>query len=115
MAAGILPGRRGLPASAALAETRYQVYVGSRELSRLGCERRGAAVDFIVEHEIMLEVARWIVANLPFDRLYFYGDELPVRVSFGPEQTRRVVRMVVGRAGRLVPRVVLPGSFLAEP
>lgn len=49
------------------------------------CERRGAAVDFIVDDESMLEVAQWIVANTPFDRLYFYGDREPVHVSFGPK------------------------------
>jgi hypothetical protein len=34
------------------------------------CERLGAAVDFIVDDEDMLEVARWVAANMPFDRLY---------------------------------------------
>jgi hypothetical protein len=66
------------------------------------CDRLGAAVDFIVEDESMLEVAPWIVANTPFDRLYFYGDDLPLHVSCGPEQSRQVVRMVAGKSGRLV-------------
>jgi hypothetical protein len=29
-------------------------------------------VDFIVEDESMLEAVQWIVANMPFDRFYFY-------------------------------------------
>ncbi|WP_295400704.1 DNA phosphorothioation-associated putative methyltransferase [uncultured Thiocystis sp.] len=81
----------------------------AHELNRLGkpvCERLGAAVDFIVEDESMLEVARWIVANTPFDRLYFYGDDLPIHVSHGPNQDRQIVMMSAGKAGRLVPRVV---------
>ena len=69
------------------------------------CARLGAAVDFIVEDENMREVARWIVANTPFDRLYFYGDDLPLHVSHGPEQARQVVMMVAGPSGRLLPRV----------
>lgn len=54
------------------------------ELNRKGepvCPRLGAAVDFLVEDEDMEEVARWIVQNLPFDRLYYYGKNRPVHVS----------------------------------
>ena len=79
------------------------------------CERLGAAVDFIVDDESMLEVAQWIVANTPFDRLYFYGDDLPLHVSYGPEHSRQVVRMVVGQSGRLVPRVIALEQFVATP
>ncbi|AFL73685.1 DNA phosphorothioation-associated putative methyltransferase [Thiocystis violascens] len=81
----------------------------AHELNRLGkpvCDRLGAAVDFIVEDESMLEVARWIVANTPFDRLYFYGDDLPIHVSHGPNRDRQIVLMIAGKSGRLVPQVV---------
>ena len=88
------------------------------ELNRRGkrvCERLGAAVDFIVEDEDMLEVARWLVTNTPFDRLYFYGPDLPIHVSYGPENSRQVMRMVAaGKSGRLVPRVTSIGTFLEE-
>jgi len=80
----------------------------AHERNRLGspvCPRLGAAVDFIVEDESMLEVAQWVVANIPFDRLYFYGDDKPIHVSYGPDQSRQVVRMVPGKMGRLLPRV----------
>ena len=88
----------------------------ANELSRLGnpvCPRLGAAVDFLVEDESMLEVAQWVVEHTPFDRLYFYGDGLPVHVSYGPEHTRQVVRMMLGKSGRLVPRVTSVEAFLA--
>ena len=87
----------------------------AHELNRLSkpvCERLGAAVDFFVEDESMLEVAQWIVANTPFDRLYFYGDELPIHVSHGPNGDRQIVWMVAGQSGRLVPRVVSVETFL---
>jgi len=90
----------------------------AHELNRLGntvCPRLGAAADFIVEDESMLEVAQWIVENTPFDRLYFYGDDKPIHVSFGSEHSRQVVRMVVGASGRLVPRVTSREDFLALP
>ncbi|MBZ4195025.1 MAG: DNA phosphorothioation-associated putative methyltransferase [Candidatus Contendobacter sp.] len=91
----------------------------AHEVNRQGrpvCVRRGAAVDFIVEDENMLEVAQWIVANTPFDRLYFYAEGLPVHVSFGPNHDSQVVRMITAPSGRLVPQVMSGERFLAvEP
>jgi hypothetical protein len=37
------------------------------------CERMGAAADFIVDDEDLLEVPRWVAAHTPFDRLYISG------------------------------------------
>ncbi len=88
----------------------------AHELSRRGnpvCARLGAAVDFVIDDESMLEVAQWVVANTPFDRLYFYGDDKPVHVSFGPNHDRQIVRMATGKAGRLIPRVTSSTEFLA--
>lgn len=89
----------------------------SHEVNRRGnpiCVRLGAAVDFIVEDESMLDVARWVVANTPFDRLYFYGEDQPIHVSFGPNHDRQVVKMVSSKSGRLVPRVIACEDFLAS-
>lgn len=88
----------------------------SNELNRRGnpiCDRLGAAADFLVEDESMLEVAQWVVSNTPFDRLYFYGYEKPIHVSFGPNHDRQIVQMAVGKAGRLIPRVTSSAEFLA--
>jgi len=81
-------------------------------LGRIVCDRLGAAVDFIVEDEDMLEVAQWVAANTPFDRLYFYCSDRPVHVSCGPNRDRLIVRMVRSKSGRLVPRVVAVETFL---
>jgi hypothetical protein len=75
------------------------------------CERQGAACDFIVPDENMLEVAQWIVANTPFDRLYFYGNAKPLHVSYGEEHNRLIVLMLAGKSGRLVPKVVTAAVF----
>jgi DNA phosphorothioation-associated putative methyltransferase len=86
------------------------------EHNRLGrpvCKRLGAAADLLVEDEDMLEVARWVAMHTPFDRLYFYGRDLPIHVSFGPQHSRQVVRMLPGKGGRLVPRVVALEDFAA--
>ena len=69
------------------------------------CPRLGAAVDFIVQDESMLEVAEWVAANLPFDRLYYYGDTRPIHVSYGPEHNREFVEITETASGKRVPRV----------
>jgi DNA phosphorothioation-associated putative methyltransferase len=70
----------------------------------LVCSRLGAAADFLVQDENMREVADWIIANRPFDRLYFYGNYRPVHVSNGPEQKREAIEMVASKNNRLIPR-----------
>jgi DNA phosphorothioation-associated putative methyltransferase len=69
------------------------------------CSRLGAAVDFLVRDEDMFEVAQWIAANLPFDRLYFYGPDRPVHVSYGPDQSRSFVEMRESGTSRRIPYV----------
>jgi DNA phosphorothioation-associated putative methyltransferase len=68
------------------------------------CPRLGAAVDFIVEDENMREVADWVAENTLFDRLYFYGDDRPIHVSYGPEQKGEYIDLVVTEKGQRVPR-----------
>ena len=69
----------------------------AHERKRLGnhiCPRLGAAVDFIVEYEDMHEVAKWIYENIPFDRMYFYGCDKSLHISYGPDDSRYVARIV---------------------
>ena len=67
------------------------------------CDRLGAAVDFLVEDEDMLEVARWIHKHCAYDRMYFYGPIRPLHVSVGPDNSRQAYAMV-DTGGRLMPR-----------
>ena len=86
------------------------------ECNRLGnpiCERLGIASDFIVEDESMLEVARWVVTHTNFDRLYFYGDDRPIHVSAGPENSKQVTLMLPSKtSNRLIPRSMTVTQFL---
>ena len=87
----------------------------SHEVKRTGrliCERKGAAVDFLVADEDMLEVAQWVVSHTPFDRLYFYGKDRPLHVSFGPDNSKQIVLMLAGPSGKRVPKVQKLDSFL---
>ncbi|MBG1252220.1 DNA phosphorothioation-associated putative methyltransferase [Burkholderia pseudomallei] len=79
----------------------------SHERSRRGdiiCPRLGAACDLLVRDEDMSEVADWIIANTPFDRLYFYGADRPVHVSWSERPARVAIDMVKAANGRLLPR-----------
>jgi len=75
------------------------------------CPRLGAAVDFSIADKNMLEVAQWIVSNTDFDRLYFYGEDRPIHVSFGPDHSKQAVRMVRSKNGNLMPSVTSVDKF----
>jgi len=80
--------------------------------SKIICSRLGAAVDFFVEDEDMMEVAKWIDENLIFDRMYFYGQERPLHISIGPEMLQQVTLMLPDKKGyRLIPRTLKIGEF----
>jgi DNA phosphorothioation-associated putative methyltransferase len=70
----------------------------------LVCTRGGAACDFIVDDEDMREVAQWILANVPVDRLYFYSADRPLHVSYAPSESGEAFEMVKTASGRVVPR-----------
>lgn len=57
---------------------------------RLICPRLGQACDLFVPQVSSWEVARFIVDETPFDRLYLYGENRPVHVSHGPDHARSV-------------------------
>lgn len=79
------------------------------EVKRSGqpiCCRLGQAVDFFVPGVSSVDVALWIVEKLPFDRLYFYGEDRPLHVSVGPDNSRQITAMLASANGRSVPRQV---------
>lgn len=82
----------------------------AHERNRVGrpiCDRFGAAVDFSVEDEDMLDVAKWIAENIPFDRMYVYGPELPIHISYGPQMTRQVTLMLPSpKSNTRMPKVI---------
>jgi DNA phosphorothioation-associated putative methyltransferase len=72
--------------------------------NNLICPRLGAAVDFLIEDENMREVADWVAENTPFDRLYFYGENRPIHVSYSAEPKGEYIDMILTENGRQVPR-----------
>ncbi|WP_409268563.1 DNA phosphorothioation-associated putative methyltransferase [Massilia sp. BHUDP2] len=77
------------------------------------CERLGAACDFLVEDEDMEEVANWVFENTEVDRVYFYGKDRPIHVSYSGTPARQLVAMLPTHSGRRVPRV-LRKALLAD-
>jgi hypothetical protein len=73
------------------------------------CDRDGIAVDLRVPGRATGAVRDWIVRRLGFDRIYFYGDDRPLHLSWAPEPTGQVVEMLPSAGGRVVPRVIVPG------
>lgn len=69
------------------------------------CERLGAACDFIVQDENMEEVAQWVFAHTPVDRLYFYSKDRPIHISFSQTPAKQFVDMIKTQSGKQVPKV----------
>ena len=67
------------------------------------CERLGAACDFIIEDEDMEEVAQWVLDNTTFDRIYFYGKDRPIHVSFSSSPSRQYTKIKSLSNGRIIP------------
>jgi hypothetical protein len=42
---------------------------------------------------------------MPFDRLYFYGEDRPIHVSYGPEQKGEYIDLVMTESGKQVPKI----------
>jgi len=81
----------------------------SHEYNRLGkhiCARLGAAVDFIVDDEDMVEVSQWIFEHLQFDRMYIYGRNKPIHISYSSSASKQITLMLPIKDGKLIPKVI---------
>ncbi|WP_413698564.1 hypothetical protein ACLKMH_13030 [Psychromonas sp. KJ10-10] len=54
------------------------------------CKRDGATCDIYIKgyENQMHIVAQYVINELPYDRLYFYGSDRPIHISFGPEHSK---------------------------
>jgi hypothetical protein len=67
------------------------------------CDRSGAACDFIVPNVPSNNLVRFIVANLNYDRIYYYGNEKPIHVSVSEKPLRHLQVMAESHKGRRYP------------
>jgi hypothetical protein len=58
-----------------------------------------------LQDEDMREVVNWISANVPFDRLYFYGSNRPIHISFSAALKRKIIELIQTTNGKNTPRV----------
>lgn len=69
------------------------------------CNRGGAACDFYVsshKHE-MHYIVGFIVANLDFDKIYYYGKDRPIHLSVSKNMQKHLQIMNISENGRRVP------------
>ena len=69
------------------------------------CSRGGAACDIIVSgfEKDMYAIAQWAADNLPLDRMYLYGNDRPIHLSYGPENSRFIQIINTQMDGRRFP------------
>tara|TARA_R110001583_G_scaffold154593_2_gene306298 strand:- start:8681 stop:9373 length:693 start_codon:yes stop_codon:yes gene_type:complete len=69
------------------------------------CKRHGLACDFIVYgyENKMDQVMLFIVNNLDFDKVYYYGNDRPLHVSVGNKSEKHLQIMNVSANGRRIP------------
>ncbi|MBA6293771.1 hypothetical protein H4J58_03880 [Colwellia sp. MB3u-70] len=69
------------------------------------CKRHGLACDFIINgyEKQMDQVMLFIVNNLSFDKIYYYGNDKPLHVSVGNESERHLQIMNISDKGRRIP------------
>ena len=70
------------------------------------CDRLGAACDFLIKGQDMRAVARWVFNNTPVDRLYFYGSDKSIHVSFSQTGKHQFIELIALDHQRRVPKIV---------
>ncbi|RRJ21325.1 hypothetical protein EIK76_10640 [Rheinheimera mesophila] len=68
------------------------------------CSRSGAAVDLYQPSFSSISLALWISKNLHFDRLYYYGADKPIHLSYHREPQRQIVFVNRRHDGSVIPR-----------
>lgn len=74
-----------------------------REPGTVAAIRQLAATILDPVDDLFGPIRLWVARNTPFDRIYFYGSDRPLHVSVGPQESRAIVSMLAGPAGRRVP------------
>ena len=78
------------------------------------CKRAGFACDFYAISTDSLILAKWIISNLSFDRLYFYSKNRPIHISIGPEYNCAITMLEQSPSERRIPKNIKKEQFLQK-
>ena len=79
------------------------------------CKRDGFAVDLCFPGHDPYKVAEWIVSTLPYDRVYLFGRDRPMHLTWAPDPARYVVEMRPrAKGGGHTPVLFRSGPLLGE-
>ena len=70
------------------------------------CHRNGASADFYVPSVAAIELVAYVFDHLPFDRIYYYGVENPIHISYVEGDNAGQMIQMLERNGRRTPRVI---------
>ena len=89
-------------------------HAGSERNSKgnLICPREGFAADFKITGVNSEIIARFIVENLAFDRLYFYGADRPIHVSACINSSKKSIVVFKQYHARKVPQCISLENFV---
>ena len=89
-------------------------HAGSERNSKgnLICPREGFAVDFRIPNIGSKFIADYIVQELNFDRLYYYGNDRPIHISAKQAEPLKSIIFFVHLKNGKVPRKTKPENFL---
>lgn len=67
------------------------------ELNRNGkpyCKHPGIACDFYIKGVSSKDVLAWLLidSNIPYDSIYYYGEDRPIHISYGVKQRKQAYR-----------------------
>jgi len=88
----------------------------AHELNRQGllvCPRGGAAIDFYYLGQNSHHIALWLMQHLPFDRLYLYGPQKPLHLSYSTSPSGQII-LLAEHQGRRIPRRLTPAAFIQQ-
>jgi len=86
----------------------------SYELNSRGnliCNRGGIAADFLVPDLFSWKLACFVVQELPFDRLYYYGSDKPIHVSWSSIPCGQIILMMPNKRGHKTPKRINKHRF----
>ena len=78
------------------------------------CNRGGASCDFIIPNVPSSEVVLFIVENLDYDRIYYYGDNMPLHVSSAEKPAKHLQIMSTNDKGQRYPAQRAYGTAALE-